>query len=214
MDHENIITVDPLHSAVSSSNESDLKELRKAEIAGSLAQSKDDDFEGISNGFLLYKRSVRKSVLRSKAWKKRYFYVTLRTIRCYRDPYDAAPIRALQLQHCKVVVTDNHPKYGNTCFTVVSDMEGGTSYLLRAETAEERTKWVNVLNRYTYIHAFIYTYIHIKFIYTFIYAFIHRIHIHTYIHRIYIVDTSMYTNTYIHIHTYMSATIACLPTIF
>jgi len=129
-----------------SSKESDFKELKKAELAGSLAQSVSDDFDGISNGFLLYKRSEKKSVFHNKTWKKRYFVVNQRMINCYRDPYDLCPIRAIHLQHCDVLLCDHDSKYGSTCFTVRSELYA-TTYLLRAESEVERNKWVNILRR-------------------------------------------------------------------
>ena len=126
--------------------ECDFKELRKAELAGSLAQKGDGDYDGISDGFLLFKRSTRKSKISSKKWKNRYFVIMHRMLHCYKDPYDPAPIRAIQLQHCDVIAIDSHPKYGDTRFDVISSLDS-TKYSLRADSMAERTKWVNILKR-------------------------------------------------------------------
>lgn len=119
---------------------------RKAALAQAIAQEKPQTYDRVLNGMLFFKRIERKSLLHSKQWHQRYFVVDQRVLLCFSEPHSVAPKRAISLQNCRVVISETHPKYGDTCFEVVND-SSGVRYLLRAVDPASRAKWVEFLTR-------------------------------------------------------------------
>jgi hypothetical protein len=97
-------------------------------------------------GYLLFKRSTRKSELRSKGWKRRYFAVQNGILLCYREDTDVNCIRSMLLANCDVEVIENHPKYGNTCFDILNT-SNNTRFHLQAESSDDRQIWIQRLHR-------------------------------------------------------------------
>lgn len=130
----------------SDAENADLRTFKRAELAQQLSVQMPHSVDSVLNGLLYFKRVERKSMLHSKTWHQRYFVVDQRVLLCFNDIDAVTPKRAISLQNCTVVVNETHPKYGDTCFEVVNEANG-IRYMLRADDAATRSKWVEFLNR-------------------------------------------------------------------
>jgi len=103
--------------------------------------------EGLSEidstgGYLLYKRRVRRSALRRKNWKMRYFNVDNGILHCYNvHPEKGGKlVRAMPLEGAKVA-SINGGKY-QYMFEIVNQ---SYVYQVRASNQEEKEKWMNLI---------------------------------------------------------------------
>lgn len=127
--------------------ESELIDAKKLEVANMLSRTTQlENYDGLLNGSLMYKRTERKSMLAMKPWKQRFFMVDQRVLYCFREPHSVNPLRTVPLAACHVDVIDNDPKYGDRRFDIVN-YSNGTKFQLMAENKEQRTKWVNFLRK-------------------------------------------------------------------
>ena len=127
--------------------ETELIDAKKVEIANSLSRTAQiENYDGLLNGTLKYKRTERKSTFASKPWKERHFMVDQRVLLCFREPHSVNPLRAIPLAPCQVEVIDNDPKYGDTRFDIVN-YSNGSKFQLMAKDKEQRAKWVTFLKR-------------------------------------------------------------------
>lgn len=139
---------------VSISDDSELRTFKRAEFAHQLSMNVTHGVDSVLNGVLLFKRVERKSMFHNKQWHERYFVVDKRVLLCFNDRESVTPKRAISLQNCEIIVCPTHAKYGNTCFEVINEANG-IRYILRANNADIRAKWVEFLNRYSIFYIII-----------------------------------------------------------
>lgn len=98
----------------------------------------DIDFRG---SYLLYKRRIRKSPVRRKQWKTRYFQVMDRMLQCYNlDPGRGGQlVRAMPLEGAKVSPVEG--KYSHM-FEVKNQ---NYIYTVRAGNATDRERWIDLI---------------------------------------------------------------------
>jgi phosphatidylinositol 4-kinase len=127
--------------------EAELIEAKKIEVANTLSRTAQiENYDGLLNGTLMYKRSDRKSIFATKPWKERHFMVDQRVLLCFREPHSVNPLRTIPLAPCHVDVIENDPKYGDTRFDIVN-FSNGSKFQLMAKDKEQRDKWVTFLRR-------------------------------------------------------------------
>lgn len=146
------MTVDQKTSVDSKKLEEELANAKRSEIANTLSRGLCDNFDGLINEPLMYKRNERKSMFATKPWKQRHFQVDQRVLLCYRDPYSVNPLRTIPLAPCHVEVIENDPKYGDTRFDIVN-YSNGSRFQLMAKDRAQREKWVTLLRRFV-VHSF------------------------------------------------------------
>lgn len=103
--------------------------------------------EGLSNinfrgNYLLYKRRIRKSPVRRKQWKTRYFKVSDRMLQCYNlDPESGGQlVRAMPLEGAKVSPIQG--KYPHM-FEIKNQ---NYVYTVRAGNAADKERWIDLIN--------------------------------------------------------------------
>jgi hypothetical protein len=125
--------------------EAELIDAKRIEVANALSRNTHiENYDGLINEPLMYKRNERKSMFASKPWKQRHFQVDQRVLLCYREPHSVNPLRTIPLAACHVEVIENDPKYGDTRFDIIN-YSNNCRFQLMAKDKEQRTKWVTLL---------------------------------------------------------------------
>ena len=128
--------------------EAELINAKKSEIANTLSRTAQvENYDGLLNGMLKYKRTEKKSFFATKPWKDRHFMVDQRVLLCFREPHSVNPLRTIPLASCQIEEINNHPKYGDTRFDIIN-YSNGNKFQLMAKDKTQRNKWVTFLKRY------------------------------------------------------------------
>lgn len=99
------------------------------------AETQDDSLHEFG-GPLLYKRSIRRSCLKRKPWKERYFTIEDRMLHCYKNQ-GGTLVRSMPLEGAIVERDISDAKYPG----MFSVSNRNFHYVLRASSAEEKEKW-------------------------------------------------------------------------
>lgn len=100
------------------------------------------------SGFLLYKRSTKKSPFHSKHWKMRYFLISQQVLYCYRNDANlkATPIRAIILPQYRVQVVSIGKEYKHPFTFIIYSKSTSVKYMLRAPDKATMNEWVHALD--------------------------------------------------------------------
>ena len=127
--------------------EAELIDAKRIEVANALSRNTQiENYDGLINEPLMYKRVERKSIFSFKPWKQRHFQVDQRVLLCYREPHSVNPLRTIPLAACHVEVIEKDPKYGETRFDIIN-YSNNCRFQLMAKDKDQRDKWVTLLRR-------------------------------------------------------------------
>jgi phosphatidylinositol 4-kinase len=112
----------------------------------------------IFEGYLLYKRLEKKSVLKSKKWTTRFFKIDQKILLCYKEESSKMPTRAISLENCDLFLVKRE-KY-EFQFELLCK-SSGMKYQLRATDQTSFDNWMEALRRFIYIYICVYMYIYI-----------------------------------------------------
>ena len=134
--------------------EAELIDAKRIEVANALSRNTQiENYDGLINEPLMYKRVERKSIFSFKPWKQRHFQVDQRVLLCYREPHSVNPLRTIPLAACHVEVIEKDPKYGETRFDIIN-YSNNCRFQLMAKDKDQRDKWVTLLRRYNIVAPF------------------------------------------------------------
>jgi len=115
------------------------------QITGDRDEQADGEFASLG-GALLYKRKVRKSALKFKGWKTRYFVIEQVMLNCYNQKGKTL-VRSMPLEGATVTSLSN-AKYPN----MFSVKNRRFEFVMRAQSEQEKQRWVHALEEESRAH--------------------------------------------------------------
>jgi len=100
----------------------------------------------VRNGYLLFKRNVRKSTVHTKSWKERFFRIEQQVLFCMRDEASPQPLRAFSLIGCTILELPGVAAGGKYDYSFeIVNATRTMRYSLRAHDDKSYKHWVTAL---------------------------------------------------------------------